>query len=446
MALPSAVARALGAKYGRRLIGDYDPEDPLGEAPPAPSYDVAVGPISINSRTPASDGGDELATPEEMRLPPPPVPGGFKVSDGPDKEPDGDPDDSAHLAMLATASRPAVRSAPTPDESWGTYGEAKGLSQARASDRESMLANMFQRAGRQLIGGLTRTPEADTIAAPVDAEKRYLSAQQMRREAALKALKDARDGRVADADVELKLAEADKARRLPMAPVAKPPKDDSLGQDRLALDREKWEWAKAHPHVAAPKPPPPGSNPESLSVPFDSGSFEPRAGTSLDKESLRKLRNDLSLHSQTLSGLDDYSKTLNDFAAHPSAETRAAAMAKIGAVAGALNAANHQGAMSKDEYAQRVADLGAPGATMETLEGMLQKAMGNDPGAVQTMLRRVNAVRASMKAGATGLAKPYNYEFRDRAPAAPQASAVVKTLKDGTTWRQLGPGKWERVQ
>ena len=83
---------------------------------------------------------------------------------------------------------------------------------------------------------------------------------------------------------------------------------------------------------------------------------------------------------------------------------------------------------------------------METLEGMLQKAMGNDPGAVQTMLRRVNAVRASMKAGATGLAKPYNYEFRDRAPAAPQASAVVKTLKDGTTWRQLGPGKWERVQ
>lgn len=222
MALPSAVARALGAKYGRRLVGDYDPEDPLGEAPPAPSYDVAVGPISINSRTPSMDGGDELAAPEEMRPPAPLVPGGFKASDGPDTEPDGDPDDSAHLAMLATASRPAVRSAPTPDESWGTYGEAKGLSQARASDRESMLANMLQRAGRQIIGGLTRTAEADTIAAPVDAEKRYLSAQAMRREAALKALKDARDGRVADADVELKLAEADKARRLPMAPVAKP--------------------------------------------------------------------------------------------------------------------------------------------------------------------------------------------------------------------------------
>jgi hypothetical protein len=202
MALPSAVARALGAKYGRRLIGDYDPEDPLGEAPPAP-----------------------------------PVPGGAAVYDGPDNEPDGDPDDSAHLAMLATASRPAVRSAPTPDESWGTYGEAKGLSQARASDRESMLANMFQRAGRQLIGGLTRTPEAETIAAPVDAEKRYVSAQAMRREAALKALKDAREGRVADADVELKLAEADKARR----PVAAPRVPPDHFNERLAFDADQKE-------------------------------------------------------------------------------------------------------------------------------------------------------------------------------------------------------------
>ena len=222
MALPSHIARALGTKYGRRLVGDYDPNDPLGDAPAAPQYDVAVGPISINSRTPADGGGDELAAPEEMRPPLPPVPGGFKVSDGPDAEPDADADDSAHMAALATASRPPARTAPAPDESWGTYGDAKGLSQARASDRESILAEMFQRAGRQMISGLTRTPEAATVAGPADAEKRFLSAQAMRRDAALKALKDAREGRVADADVELKLAEADKARRLPVAPVAKP--------------------------------------------------------------------------------------------------------------------------------------------------------------------------------------------------------------------------------
>lgn len=441
MALPSAVARMLGAKYGRRLVGDYDPNNPLGDTPAAPQYDVAVGPISINSRTPADGGGDQLATPEEMRPPAPLVPGGFKASDGPDTEPDGDPDDSAHLAMLATASRPAVRSAPTPDESWGTYGEAKGLSQARASDRESMLANMFQRSGRQLIGGLTRTAEADTIAAPVDAEKRYLSAQAMRREAALKALKDAREGRVADADVELKLAEADKARRLPMVPAPKPPKDDSLGQDRLALEREKWEWAKAHPK--APKPPPPGQTPESLSVPFDSGSFEPRAGTSLDKESVRKARGDASLYSAAIAGMDDYAKALEDFAAHPSVAGRSALRAKVGVVAGALNTAAGQGAMSKDEYAQRVADLGVPGATPDTLAALMDKATGDDPAAAKAILGRVRSVRAATKAATIGRLKPYNYEFRD---SSPQASATVKTLKDGTTWRQLGPGKWERVQ
>jgi len=238
MALPSNIARTLGAKYGRRLVGDYDPNDPLGDAPAAPQYDVAVGPISINSRTPADGGGDELAAPEEMRPPLPPVPGGFKVSDGPDAEPDADADDSAHMAMLATASRPPVRTAPVPDESWGAYGDAKGLSQARASDRESMLAEMFQRAGRQMISGLTRTPEAATVAGPADAEKRFLSAQAMRREAALKALKDAREGRVADADVELKLAEADKARRLPVAPVAKP---DHFAEEEANKDRRQKE-------------------------------------------------------------------------------------------------------------------------------------------------------------------------------------------------------------
>jgi len=40
MALPSAVARALGAKYGRRLVGDYDPEDPLGEVKAPPPVDA----------------------------------------------------------------------------------------------------------------------------------------------------------------------------------------------------------------------------------------------------------------------------------------------------------------------------------------------------------------------------------------------------------------------
>ncbi len=229
MAIAPEVARYLGRKYGRRLVGDYDPEDPLGEAMPAP---VA----------PPQDTGDELATPEEMRPPAPPVPGGLKVSDGPDMEPDGDADDSAHLATLATASRPPLRTAPTPDESWGTYGDAKGLSAARASDRDSMLATMLQRAGRQVISGLTRTPEAETIAAPADAEKRYLGAQAAKREAMLKALKDAREGRVADADVEFKLAEAEKARRLPVAPAAKP---DHFSEEEANKDRRLRESLSA---------------------------------------------------------------------------------------------------------------------------------------------------------------------------------------------------------
>lgn len=408
MAIAPEVARYLGRKYGRRLVGDYDPEDPLGDAKPAP---VAT----------PQDSGDELATPEEMRPPAPPVPGGLKVSDGPDMEPDGDPDDSAHLAMLATASRPPLRTAPTPDESWGTYGDAKGLSAARASDRDSMLATMLQRAGRQVISGLTRTPEAETIAAPADAEKRYLGAQAAKREAMLKALKDAREGRVADADVELKLAETEKARRLPMAPAAKPgeaPWHEELARANLDLRKKELDALGGRRAAgAAEKAKKEAVAVASASMPFDDGSLDPKPGTSVG-QGIEKLREHAGLYNAALGAMDDYIGSLKAFVTHPSPGLRSEVLAKASTVGGAMNTANGQGAMSKDEHTQRMSDLGAPGATSDTIAALIDKGLGNDEAAAQAMLRRAMAARAAVKAAGIAKFKPSNYEFHGKAAAA----------------------------
>lgn len=383
MAIAPEVARYLGRKYGRRLVGDYDPEDPLGEAMPA--------------------------------------------SDGPDAEPDADADDSAHLAALATASRPPVRTAPAPDESWGTYGDAKGLSQARASDRESLLAEMFQRAGRQMISGLTRTKEADTIAAPADAEKRFLSAQAMRREAALKAMADARAGRAADADVELKLAEAEKARRLPVAPAAKPDHfaEEEANKDRRLALEEAGRDRRARIAAAA-----------GLKRADAAGEGQKMTAGQVDDLTA------LDLADQAINNLE---KAYNEKA---SGYGSSVASVIPGTEANTYGADLQAGAktIGKGIEGARMTD-----ADMATYIKMVPSPTDSNQKAAEKIatlrgLARAKRIATEQSLKAAGFKTPESVGQTKSNVTTQRPGGAIKTLKDGTTWRQLGPGKWERVQ
>ncbi len=323
------------------------------------------------------------------------------------------------------------------DEMWG----------AQEADRKSRLTAGLELAGRQLVGGITRTPVGQGIGVAPSRIPQAQAAAKSRSERAAEILRQKRQATMDDSTLKLQASQTEKNLRPPV--VGKPPGEMSEYQrgtlegreaDRKLRAGETERKAAAAKAKAAKAAADAGLAAEGANIPFAGGMFRPRAGTKVEKQIAKEASDKASLYNAAVSGIDDLAIALGEYAKNPGAEARDAVVAKANGVGGALNVAQGQGAMSMDEKLAMAEALGINVFSPAGISAFAQSLTGGDKGqAAATITRRAKSVRSSLVEMAKGALKSKNFDYE------PAASAAAPTAAKTPVKYLVSPDKKRRV-
>lgn len=147
------------------------------------------------------------------------------------------------------------------------------------------------------------------------------------------------------------------------------------------------------------------------SIPFAGGELRYTGKGTPREDDRKEAQKVASLYGAAIAGMDDLGQAIQDFAAHPGADTKDAVASKARLTAGHLNTAFGQGAMSKDEADAMAQTLGADFRNAAGFQALIDKVVGDDPAAAATLVRKLKAARTNTKASALAKAKAYRYDM-----------------------------------
>ena len=337
--------------------------------------------------------------------------------------------------------------------------DADEIDAAREADRASRLTAGLELAGRQLVGGITRTPVGQGIGAAPSEVPTAMARVKSRQERAAEAIRLKRQGVMDASTLDLQASEAEKNRRPPVVGKdnSQPTpyqqemlKDRDLDREaRLSEQQRKAKEAEDRRARAAAalkaKAKDDALLAEGANIPFAGGMFKPRPGAKVEKQIAKEASDKASLYNAAITGIDDFSAALGQYAAHPGPETRDTVVAKANGVGGALNTAQGQGAMSEGEKKEMAAALGVDVLSPAGISAFISSMEGDKGQAAQTITRRARAVRQSMIEMAKGNLKSKNYDFEAPKGAKPSPGpGYVRGKVNGKPgWINQTKNDWE---
>lgn len=323
-------------------------------------------------------------------------------------------------AAAFARQRPAA--APAPAAPVNPYADAE------EADRLANNRRVLETAGRQLLSGLTRTPQQDVLAQPGTAVQSRKAEERQARLDAIKAF-----------EAQTQAGFLDLKRNPAAKPTTEKPADPLL-EDRRALLRAQTAKLLAPPKstgkgAAAPTAPD--------EVPFGDDTFVYSGSADTPKDvrlvGAKAVREKASQWNTALAGMDSLEEALTEFVKNPTLQNKARLYAPALSAAGAVNSAIGQGAMSEAEKQAQFQALGINSTDPASLSAWVERAFGDDAKAREEMLSRVKGAKALAKRSVANAAQPYGYKPRGAtaAPAgpAPAGGDVVKVRRkaDGKT-------------
>jgi hypothetical protein len=317
------------------------------------------------------------------------------------------------------------------------------LAAARLADRRARSSDAFDRGGRQLIAGLTRTPVQATMSAPSDVVAQLLA----RRKAADATHQGNEQIRLGAAKMDFDKSEA-----------ARKAAEDKLRDTRDFTEKEK-EFQYRQEHDAA-----------SLAQQKDNADATRRmagaglqlrvdeAGRKDDAKAEKDAASDMPLMGGKLTlsrGLSDtergqarasaglwnaadsavgeFQRTLEEFAKSPSVATKGRVTAALRTASSAFNSAIGGGAMSEGEAKAMSDAMGADILNPTGLQALAESVFGgNDAKAAQTISNRVREARQANKAAAIGRLKTYGDYSEGGTKAGAASGPVPMKFPDGS--------------
>lgn len=326
-------------------------------------------------------------------------------------------DDLGIPDAVAMRQRPAAPAQAAPVDAYADAEEA---------DRKAHNRRVLETAGRQLLSGLTRTPQQDVLAQPGTAVQGAKAAERQSRLDALKELEAQTQAGFLD------------LKRNPAAKGAAP-------IDPLALERGQLTNEKLRAEIAKLRAPPKGSGKGSATpaapdeVPFGDDVFVYGGAADVPKDvrlvGAKAVREKASQWNTALAGMDSLEEALTEFVNNPSLANKSKLYAPALSAAGAVNAAIGQGAMSEAEKQAQFQALGINSADPASLSAWVERAFGDDAKARNEMLTRVRGAKSLAKRSVANAAQPYGYKPRgaprSAAPAGGTGRKVVRNPKTG---------------
>lgn len=353
-------------------------------------------------------------------------------------------EDDLGRPVAPPVAAPVVAPPPVEDDS--------ELEAVREADRQSRFAAGMELAGRQLVGGITRTPVPQGLGANPSEVPLAMARAKSKREQAAELLRAQRQGRMDESTLALQASQTERNLRepgdVPMTPaqaanIELRTKDQELRhaadeRKRIEAERKAAAAAAAIRAKAAEKAKTEGIAAESAKIPFKRGRFVPLPGTKPNPTVATQSITDVKLYSAADSAIESLNGALAAWAKSPSAATKDDVTAKVRGASVALNAAYKQGAMQGDEAAAMKAALGADLASVAGIEAVLSNLMGNDAKtSADTITRRAKAVQQQLDGMARASMKAANYAYE----ADPEPTKMVK----GVPHEKRADGLWYPV-
>ena len=353
--------------------------------------------------------------------------------------------------------------------SWLTGGAAKTIDDgqavvdaARESDRKSGLSAGLELAGRQLVGGITRTPVGQSLGQRPAELPGALAEQMARRRAVADSIEKRRRTALDESTLGLhaaqvaklnyessgekdaataaakKAAEAESLRRFELSHAdqqANAAASRDIASAGFGIRKAEFEQSTADKtakkELEAKKE---AAAVEASKIPYGQGMFVPRHGVRIDDTVARQSSATAGLYGAAGAGISTLNGALKAFAAKPSPATKDEVTAAVRGVSAALSAAYGQGAMSESEASAMRTALGADIFSAAGVEALIGSIFGDSPEKTAPIItRRANVVMKQLDDMAKARMKSANYEFVE----APAAKVATKYL--------VSPDKKRRV-
>lgn len=297
------------------------------------------------------------------------------------------------------------------------------LAHARAMDRRARRNMAVERAGRELVAGLTRTPVQSVVQRPTDALQRLLAARaQKAQQASAAAGRDLSERRFAHQVG----AEEDRVRR-DTEKLEHDRKRQAALDERAASEKDEDQEITRQGHAAsqanaaasralaaaglgmrqdeaAAKKTEREEKRGAGAVPLFDSTITLNPG--LGDAERNKAREVAGLWNAADSATGELERALEAYVANPSRETAAAAQSAVATASTSLNAALGQGAMAEAEARRMQETLGADLFSPTGVEAAVKSFMGS-PDAGKLLLTRLRSARQANRAAAKGRLRTY---------------------------------------
>ena len=354
------------------------------------------------------------------------------------------PLDPENLPVAAPESNLGKPSTPMLQDKPAGIRDAE-LESATQLDADEKSQRLFETATRQMIAGLTRTPVQPTLTQPGTAVKDLQAKRAKAKENAYRELELGNQGKRLDFEQKeaARKAALDQTRRdEDVAFRERGAERADKGQEiqketnrimmglRFKSDAREEDAAKAKADER-------GDKAASAAMPFLGGTLTLAPGLSDTERG--QARTTAGMWNAADSAVENFQKTLEDFARSPSNETKGRVTAALRTASSAFNSAIGGGAMSADEARAMSEAMGADILSPTGLQALAQSVLGGDDvKAAQTISNRVRAARQANRAAALGRLKTYGTYAEGSAPQAAgtspdedaQAVAWAKAHKD----------------
>lgn len=323
-------------------------------------------------------------------------------------------------------------------------------SKAMRADWDNRSSQALERAGRELVAGLTRTQVAPTSEWDTGHFARFVADQERAAQREGRATQARLAGQKIDFDAKEAARKAATDEQQRKEDLAERVKDNDradrgidatnrLADSNFGIRREEAEAKKQERADKAG----PGST-----VPLFGGTLMLSKG--LDDTQRGKAFDVAGLWNGADKAVENFQGALESFARDPNPTTKGAMEAALRTASSAFNSAIGGGAMSRDEAVAMSDAMGADILSPTGVAAIAQSLFGDDPSkAAATISTRVKAARQANRATALGRLQTYGVftESSARSGAGTPPSRPTATGANGEKYQLSADGKsWEPIE